>query len=284
MNLRGDGILDGRITIQKGQGLSQAIAGELGLNESDCKKLGSVWNEIIQTAQKEDAYSDEGKAYKENMQLRTGDVFVFNKNVFNEIIKKVNENLGTSITELPDENSESEETSPINNDEPVSDDEIAEEVGLSRDKLPSVLLRNTAGISAYMIYRAITDPNFRQQILPKLTAAEQEALQNASKKFDEAKAAKNKIKDNIKKGREQVKAGKNQVKTIESAEQKIAESQKALDAAKNKVQAETNAFFPDQNVPFPDLTKLHMPEPLRRTYHTYSLWRTLIPTRFLALR
>ena len=71
MNLRGDGILDGRITIKEGQGLSQAIAGELGLNENDCKKLGSVWNEIIQKAQKEDAFSNGSKNYEENMVLRS---------------------------------------------------------------------------------------------------------------------------------------------------------------------------------------------------------------------
>ena len=243
MNLAGDGRLDGRITIQKGQGLSQAIAGELGLNENDCKKLGSVWNEIIQSAEKEGACSEEGKKYEEGMTLRTGDVFVFNKDVFNDIIKKVNETLGTSITELNDESTREEETSPVNSqDNPVTDEEIAEEIGITKDKLPSVLLRNTAGISAYIIYRAITDPKFRQQVLPKLTAAEQKALAEAGKKFDEAKAAKNQIKNDIKKGRQQVKSGKQQLKTIEAAEQKVAESQKALEAAKNKVQAETSAL------------------------------------------
>ena len=91
MNLAGDGHLDGRITIKNGQGISQAIAGELGLNENDCKKLGSVWNEILQSAEKEDAFAEGSKKYEENMTVETGDVFIFNKNIFNEIIKKVNE-------------------------------------------------------------------------------------------------------------------------------------------------------------------------------------------------
>ena len=52
MTLKFDGAFDGKVTIQKGQGISQAIAAELGLSEQDCKKLGSIWHEIIAIAEK----------------------------------------------------------------------------------------------------------------------------------------------------------------------------------------------------------------------------------------
>lgn len=38
MNLSGDGMVDGKFVIRQGQGISQAIAAELGLNENDCKQ------------------------------------------------------------------------------------------------------------------------------------------------------------------------------------------------------------------------------------------------------
>ncbi len=42
----GDGQIDGKFVITNG-GITHGIAGELGLSSSDCKKLGSIWLEII---------------------------------------------------------------------------------------------------------------------------------------------------------------------------------------------------------------------------------------------
>ena len=255
MNLSGDGMLDGRITIKKGEGISQAIAAELGLNENDCKKLGSIWNDIINIAKSEGSFKDSGKKYTEGMVLQEGDFFEFNPEIFNDIIEKVNNGTGKSIekiptkpeeipeTEIPEEgtdkktgDTEEEVTQPIN------DDEVAEEIGLSEDKIPSVLLRNTAGISAYVLFRAIKDPALRQEILPKLTPEQQNALKEAGKKFDDAKAAKAKIQAEIKKGHQDVQAGKAKLGTIEAAEKKLADAQKAVETANARVVAEKAAL------------------------------------------
>ena len=56
-----DGNYDGKIAIQKGQGISQAIRDELGLTQAECNKLGgSIWAMIFEQVE---AQNQQGKIY-----------------------------------------------------------------------------------------------------------------------------------------------------------------------------------------------------------------------------
>lgn len=111
MNISGDGHNDGKFKIQSGQGLSQAIAGELGLSKAQCKQMGvSVWAEVMAKAQEQ---NNENKANNLNAVYSGGDDingkinsnFVIHENqeisfsqkIWNEIIAIVNKALGKEI-------------------------------------------------------------------------------------------------------------------------------------------------------------------------------------------
>lgn len=99
-----DGNNDGRFKIQRGQGISQAIATELGLNAQQCRKLGSVWNEIFKEVDKQ---NEQTKIYSggndlhgptnRNYVVHTNQIVGFSKEIWNKIVQLVNAKLGTNI-------------------------------------------------------------------------------------------------------------------------------------------------------------------------------------------
>ena len=185
MNLSGDGKLDGIITIKKGQGISQAIAAELKLTEAECKQIGSLWNQIVDIAEEQSSYTeDSSNTYTEGATIHEGQEFKFNKAAFESIMKLVNEKLGKNL--------QFEDTHPIDGtgeNPPTSAEEETPGTGsetdtptgpeLTEEDLPSVLLRNSALVSTAVIIKAIRNPQYRKQVLPKLanlTEAEQKLL------------------------------------------------------------------------------------------------------------
>lgn len=245
MNLSGDGILDGRFEIKRGQGLSQAIAGELGLNENDCKKLGSVWNEIIQMATEENAFTDNSKKYEEEVVLQEGDIFEFTKESFNKIIELVNNKLDKNIEQLPGDSSESSPTTESTDETNVQKDDVGSELvndeTITEEELPSVLLRNTGIITGAMFIKALKDVKYRKELLPSLknlTPAQQKAFQKACKKYDDAKAARSKVIKDIKSGRKTISTGKAQISVIEKSEKELLEAQTQAKKARAAVSQE----------------------------------------------
>ncbi|MCM1009789.1 MAG: hypothetical protein NC390_02780 [Fusobacterium sp.] len=99
-----DGNNDGKFKIQRGQGISQAIASELGLNSQQCRKLGSVWNEIFKEVDKQNQQTQiyaggnnlHGQTNK-NYVVHTNQVIEFSKEIWAKIVQLVNEKLGTDI-------------------------------------------------------------------------------------------------------------------------------------------------------------------------------------------
>lgn len=117
MNISGDGHNDGKFKIQSGQGLSQAIAGELGLSKAQCKQMGvSVWAEVMAKAQEQ---NNENKANNLNTIYSGGDdvngeinsnfiihenqEISFSQKIWNEIIAIVNKALGKEIAPVNNE-------------------------------------------------------------------------------------------------------------------------------------------------------------------------------------
>lgn len=102
--MAGDGMIDGKFTIKRGQGISQAIRDELGLTQEQCNKLGkSVWTQIF--AQVE-AQNKKGKIYDggsngfaggNNFVVHPDQVIEFSKEIWGNIVKLVNDKLGTNI-------------------------------------------------------------------------------------------------------------------------------------------------------------------------------------------
>lgn len=116
--MAGDGRIDGKMVIQRGQGISQAIRDELGLTQEQCNKLGkSVWTKIFEQVE---AQNQQGKIYdggsdafgktSENFVVHKGQIIEFSENIWNNIVKLVNDKLSTNITtEKPSTTSETQE-------------------------------------------------------------------------------------------------------------------------------------------------------------------------------
>lgn len=103
-----DGNYDGKITIQKGQGISQAIRDELGLTQAECNKLGgSIWAKIFEQVE---AQNQLGQIYQGGSDLKgpTNKNFVvnpnqeieFSKDIWDNIVQLVNDKLGKNIEKL----------------------------------------------------------------------------------------------------------------------------------------------------------------------------------------
>ena len=205
MNLSGDGIYDGKIRIQKGQGLTQAIAGELGLNEADCKKLGSVWLEAIELAEQSGAFKD-GSVFSRNTVLHEGDEFEFDTNVWNQIVDKVNNKLDKNIKKIGD-GAVAEADAEI---EPTDEEAMAAVEQLS-DTAPYF----AAGLTALTLGRAIVSPKYRGKIkdmIAKLSKEQQTAYQKACKEYDKAKADKAKLASKMADDKKLLQAKSNVVK------------------------------------------------------------------------
>lgn len=134
-----DGNNDGRFKIQRGQGLSQAIATELGLNAQQCKKLGSVWSEIFKEVDKQ---NQQTKIYyggnnlsgptNKNYVVHTNQVIEFSKEIWAKIVQLVNEKLGTNIevaesTAPPAANEAPATNPPVANEPPANNNPTAAE-------------------------------------------------------------------------------------------------------------------------------------------------------------
>lgn len=114
--MAGDGKINGQFFIEKGQGLSQAIRDELGLEQTDADKLGSVWTKIFEQVnkqQEENINAGKAKIYNKgnNLAGKTSENYVvyenqavsFSKAVWDEIVRLVNEMLGKNITSVQQE-------------------------------------------------------------------------------------------------------------------------------------------------------------------------------------
>ena len=131
-----DGNYDGKITIQKGQGISQAIRDELGLTQEECNKLGgSIWTKIFQQVETQ---NKQGQIYKggsdlkgptnKNFIVHPDQVIEFSKEIWNNIVQLVNDKLGKNIEKLEsapevDPNPPSKDLNPPSKDQnpPASD-------------------------------------------------------------------------------------------------------------------------------------------------------------------
>ena len=119
---------DGIFTIKQGQGLSQAIAEEIGLSEEQCKKLDkSIWTQIMdgidkQKDEKPDLYSggnDINGKFNKNFIVKTGQVIqVCLTGIWKNILNIVNNALGTNF--------EAEEINNQDKNIPPSNKELAE--------------------------------------------------------------------------------------------------------------------------------------------------------------
>ena len=106
-----DGSYDGKITIKQGQGITWAIADELGLEKGDLKKInGSIWQNIMNIVddQKNKGGANYGGgndlngATNKNFVVNKGDVFVFTKENWNKIVAEIKKVLPdkTTVKEL----------------------------------------------------------------------------------------------------------------------------------------------------------------------------------------
>ena len=105
-----DGRIDGQFKIDRGQGLSQAIRDELGLTPTDCDKLGSVWTKIFEQVDEQQKKNiDEGKSKiysggndlsgssSSNYVVQVDQVVTFSREIWDSIVKLVNDKLGKNI-------------------------------------------------------------------------------------------------------------------------------------------------------------------------------------------
>jgi len=152
-----DGNNDGRFKIQKGQGLSQAIASELGLNAQQCKKLGSVWNEIFKEVDKQNQQTqiytggnDLHGATNQNYVVHTNQVIEFSKEIWNKIIQLVNAKLGTNLkaTEGSAPPAANEPPEAANTESPERPSAASPNNSPAKNNTPAPVKVSTEGIAA----------------------------------------------------------------------------------------------------------------------------------------
>lgn len=101
----GDGKIDGKIIIQRNQGISQAIRDELNLTQEQCNSLGkSVWTKIFEQVdeqqKKGDIYEGSNDAFSDsppNYVVHENQKIEFSADIWENIVKLVNDKLGTTI-------------------------------------------------------------------------------------------------------------------------------------------------------------------------------------------
>ena len=111
-----DGKIDGKFVINKG-GITQGIASELGLNTEECKKLGSIWAQIIEKFDDENnmtvARNKGDKPNKGNgYVVHPNAVVTFTKECWREIVDLINKALGRNIKIDDSENTSDEPVVP----------------------------------------------------------------------------------------------------------------------------------------------------------------------------
>ena len=242
MNLEGDGRIDGRFSIRKGQGLSQAIAGELGLNQEDCKKLGSIWQDIIKLCESQTAFKE--GSYEHDQIMYEGDTFELSSATMQSIVNIVNEKLDKDI-KVEKSDSVSGQTGETGVE---AEEDVDDEVDFTEDQLPSVLARNAiigTGLTVAMIIAAIKNPKFRENITPKLNPEQQAAFDEACKKLDAAKKAKVDAKSGLAKGVKDARKGSSDLKDIEALKKEQEAAQKALEKANSAYDKELQKLNKD---------------------------------------
>lgn len=100
-----DGRIDGHFVINQG-GITHGIAEELGLSASDCKKMGSIWNEVINELNNDENYTIENNGNNNGLTVQVGAVVKFSQDCWQRIVDLVNKTLDKNIkTEKPAPNS-----------------------------------------------------------------------------------------------------------------------------------------------------------------------------------
>lgn len=100
-----DGRIDGHFTINQG-GITHGIADELGLSADECKRMGSVWNEVINELNNSANYTIENNSNNNALKVQVGAVVKFSQDCWQRIVDLVNQTLDKSIkTEKPAPNS-----------------------------------------------------------------------------------------------------------------------------------------------------------------------------------
>lgn len=113
-----DGKIDGKFVIRDG-GITQGIAGELGLTKTECKKIGSIWNQIIEKFEDEKNMSvtnNKGDIpnSSNNYVVHDKAKVIFSKDCWKEIVDLINKALGKSIKiDNADDTDEQDVTEPI---------------------------------------------------------------------------------------------------------------------------------------------------------------------------
>ena len=111
---------DGNFQIKTGQGITQGIASELGLDENQCRQINnSIWNQIITEIDKEGSLvtTRNGKVV-ENPQssnkflVHPEDIIQVSKACWNKIVGWVNDALKLNINKL-EENQESQNNEKV---------------------------------------------------------------------------------------------------------------------------------------------------------------------------
>ena len=118
---------DGVFTIQKGQGLTQALAKEIGLSKEQMNKLdNSIWTQVMNEVDKQkvatpDLYSggnDINGDSKSNFIMKTGQVITISlAGVWDKILDIVNNALGTNFLRVDKEEDYDQQMSNVNRQE-----------------------------------------------------------------------------------------------------------------------------------------------------------------------
>lgn len=138
-----DGKIDGNFTIAKGQGFSQALAEELGLNAQQCKKLGSVWFEIFKEVGKDGI--DVNNVHKD----QKFDISAY----MGLILEKVNQKLKTNIQLTP--------TTPPSAEEIIDNDNFQKKVKTYKEQLKNPIQGKTSAD----VLKNITDKQLLANLL-----------------------------------------------------------------------------------------------------------------------
>lgn len=100
-----DNSIDGKFVINKDEGITQGIAKELQLSKEECKKLGSIWNQIINEFDNPEnmviSNNNNVIANKSNNYLvHKGAIVEFSKNTWNKIVNIINSALNKNFKTL----------------------------------------------------------------------------------------------------------------------------------------------------------------------------------------
>lgn len=115
-----DGRIDGKFVIQKGNGITQGIANELGLSKQECKQIsGSIWTQVIQefndsnNMQVQNNNGTQPNA-DNNFMVHENAVVTFSKECWNKIVSLINSALGKNIqTDEPEDIKNSQNVSNV---------------------------------------------------------------------------------------------------------------------------------------------------------------------------